>query len=112
MKKLIIALIAITLFSCTKENKSMNAEELRAKYGIVLPELQYEGEEIAVSPNRGGKKKASEQVVFVWLNDLVLSGSVNCTVSPNAEWGGIQLMGSEITSPCNYYWPSNPTEMN
>ena len=119
MKNLIIAaLIAITLFSCTKENKSMSAEELKAKYNIVLPELQYEGEEIAVSPNRGGKKKASEQVVVVWENDLILSGGVTCTVSPNAEWGGIQRFNSiplnvdGATSPCNYYWPSNPTTMN
>lgn len=118
MKNLIIiAVILITVFGCTKQaNKpTMNAEELKAKYGIVLPGLQYAGDEIAVSANRGAKKNASNQTVVVWLNDLVLSGSVSCTVSPDAQWGAIQkflaepLSNDGATVLCNfsYVMPSN-----
>ena len=124
MKKLIVfAVLAITLFSCDKQasnklaSEEMNAEELKAKYGIVIPEFEYDGEPATLRNNNQsrGKKKASEQILVVWFNDLVISGSVTCTVSPNAEWGGIQRYLAEplsidgAVSHCNFYWYENET---
>jgi len=112
--KIVIAVLAITLFSCTKQasdnlrTETMTALELKNRYGITLPGLVYS------EVTRGGKK-ASAQTVVVWLNDLVLSGSVECTVSENAQWGAIQKFLSEplsmdgAVSYCNFYMPE---EMN
>lgn len=115
MKYIVIAVLAITLFSCTKqasENlrpEKMSALELKTKYFIVLPGLDYTDSPVA----RGGKK-ASAQAVVVWLDDLTLSGSVECTVSEFAQWGGIQkflaepLSNDGAISYCNFYIPPSP----
>lgn len=120
MKQLLVtALIAITLFSCTKQSRlnsgtSMTAEALRAKYFIELPNVDY-GNGVA----RNNKPKANAVVVVVWSTDLVLSGSVTCTVSPGAEWGAIQkflaepLSNDGAVSYCNFNWSyTSPSPMD
>lgn len=122
MKKSVILFIlmfaysVLISFSCTKqaEQKSapqtMSALELKARFGISLPGLDYSDNSVA----RG--KKASAQTVVVWFDDLILSGSVICTVSPNAQWGAIQkflaepLSNDGATVLCNFYLPVS--EMN
>ncbi len=85
MKKLLIALIAITLFSCTKEMKSGNHSETARS-----------------------KKEATLQETTDLT--LTLSGTTfTTTISPDAEWGGIQkfvTMSSNdgATSECNWNW--------
>lgn len=114
MKNLIIFAL-IVLASCTKQAEqptaqTMSALELKARYQITLPGLDYTDNTAA----RG--KKASAQTVVVWFDDLVLSGSVTCTVSPNAQWGAIQkflaqpLSNDGAVSYCNFYLPVS--EMN
>jgi len=84
MKKLLIALIAITLFSCTKEMKSGHSETSRSKKAELVQET----------------------------NDLTLtlSGTTfTTTISPNAEWGGVQKFvtmstNTGATSECNWNW--------
>ena len=84
MKKLIIALIAITLFSCTKEVKQSGQQD------------------------RG--KPAKETVLSVGDLSLTLSGTTfTTTISPNAEWGGVQKFvtmstNDGATSECNWNW--------
>ena len=84
MKKLIIALIAITLFSCTKEMKSSEREA----------------------------KVSKHEAAVVVASDLTLTltgTTFTTTISPNAEWGGVQkfvTMSSNngATSECNWNW--------
>lgn len=118
MKKLItvIALIAITLFGCNKQAsdvsqlapEKMNGIEFKAKYGFELPFLDY-GSGVA----RSNKPKANAVTLSV-TEDLVISGSVECTTSPNAEWGGIQkflalpLSNDGAVSYCNFNWSGAP----
>ena len=84
MKYLIIALIAITLFSCTKE---MKQSEHQAK----------------VSKHEAAVTVASDLT-------LTLSGTTfTTTISPNAEWGGVQKFvtmstNTAATSECNWNW--------
>src|SRR5688572_10598374 len=109
--KAILAILFLFMFaSCDKkEKKQINAEELKAKYGIVLPELEYEGEEIATS-NKGGAKKKANTVLVVVVNDLSISesgGVITTTISPNAQWAGIQDFADTTTnegavSVCNW----------
>ena len=85
MKKLLIALIAITLFSCTKEIKQSNHSEI----------------------SRSHKAELVQEVTDL---TLTLSGTTfTTTISPNAEWGGVQkfvTMSSNngATSECNWNW--------
>ena len=84
MKYLIIALIAITLFSCTKEMKSSEREA----------------------------KVSKHEAAVVVASDLTLTltgTTFTTTISPNAEWGGVQkfvTMSSNngATSECNWNW--------
>src|SRR5688572_13047097 len=113
---LLIAFITITLFGCDKkERKQINAEELKAKYGIVLPEIEYDGDEIATS-NKGGAKKKANTVLVVVVNDLSISesgGVITTTISPNAQWAGVQDFVDTTTnegaiSVCNWFY-ATPT---
>jgi hypothetical protein len=87
--KLIFALLLVTslILSCKKNANNYTLEkitalELKIKYGIEIPGIDYNESSVA-----RGKKKASTVIVSV-IQDLIISGSVTCTVSPNAEWGG------------------------
>ena len=87
-KSLLIFFLVLILASCDKKiSKEINAEELKSKYSIVLPDLEYNGDEIATSNKGGAKKKASAQLVVVWFDDLTLTesgGIFTTTISPNA----------------------------
>jgi hypothetical protein len=115
MKKLIIAiaLIAITLSGCKKTNSTtkMNGIEFTNKYKFQLPFLDYGN-----GSAKSNKPKANAVTLSV-TEDLTLSGSITCTVSDNAQWGGIQkflaipldIVGA--ISYCNFYDPI-PNPMN
>lgn len=85
MKQLFIALIAITLFSCTREAKQSNKSESRSK---------------------------KSEVALVETTDLTLTfdgSTFTTTISPNAEWGGVQKFVTMSTndgavSVCNWNW--------
>jgi len=86
MKNIIIAaLVTITLFSCTREAKQSNKSEV----------------------NKGKKAEALIEVA-----DLVLTfdgSTFTTTISPNAEWGGVQKFVTMSTvegavSVCNWNW--------
>jgi|SRR5688572_14088993 len=116
--KAILAILFVFMFaSCDKkEKKQINAEELKAKYGIVLPELEYEGDEIATSNKGGAKKKANAVLVVVWFTDLSLTNSggiLTSTLSENAQWAGVQkFLDTTSTvgasSVCNWYYIDAP----
>ena len=126
MKQLLVFLLAIGLFACNQKSDKnsvikMTAEELKAKHGIVLPDIEYNGDEIATSNGKGGAKQKSTSVnVSVSEGDLIISGSVSCTTSSNAEWGGIQkflalpLSNDGAVSYCNFNWSNTtaPSLMN
>ena len=81
--KILAVLIAITLFSCTKEVKQSNNQD------------------------RG---KPVKEVVLSADLSLTLSGTTfSTTISPNAEWGGVQKFvtmstNDGATSECNWNW--------
>ena len=113
IKTIVCVILAITLFSCTKQASNRLASEeitiadLKTKYKI---DLIAEWERYSVLSRSNRPKPKAEQVVSVWLEDLVLSGSVECTVSSNAQWGGIQkflavpLSMDGAISYCNFYF--------
>ncbi len=126
MKNLILVFVAaITLFSCSQRQASnqlasekMTALELQKKYGIVL-DLDYGGEDATASPNaKGGKKAKAESITLSVFTDLTLTesgGVLTTTLSPNAEWGGVQKFFTVDTtnngvSVCNWNW-SNTTAL-
>ena len=85
MKYIIIAVLAITLFGCTKEAKQGNKSEV---------------------------SRSKKEVTLAETTDLTLtlSGSTfTTTISPNAEWGGVQKFvtmstNDGATSECNWNW--------
>lgn len=115
MKQLLLVFaVLLTLASCDKQasnqlaKEEMNAEELKARYGIVFDDLSY-GQEAA----RNNKPKANAVVVVVWFNDLTLTesgGVLTTSISPNAVWAGVQKFVDTTTvegavSVCNWnYW--------
>ncbi len=112
MKKLLLVFAAAIMFaSCKKQSEQrpapekMNGIEFAAKYGFQLPFLDY-GSGVA----RSNKPKASAVTLTVMDGDLTISGSVSCTTSPDAEWGGIQkflaipLSMDGAVSWCNFNW--------
>lgn len=126
MKNLIAVFVVIaTMFaSCTKQaskelaSEKMNGVEFTKKYGIELPYLDYTTSNIVAR----GKKQKAEAVTFSVLADLQLteSGSVlTTTISPDAEWGGVQRFVDMTTndgavSVCNWNWSYTqaPATMN
>lgn len=120
MKNLLLVIAAAIMFaSCEKQASnqpakiSMTAEELKAKYAIELPGIDYSN-----STARNNKPKANAVTVVVWENDLTLSessGLLTTTISPNAQWAGVQKFIDISTvdgavSLCNwFYWaPPGP----
>jgi hypothetical protein len=118
MKQLLLVIAAIiTLASCNKASKKplakINGEELKAKYGIVLSGLQYDGDEEIMarggSNNRKQKASAVSLSVFTDLSLTQSGGVLTTTLSPNAEWGGVQQFFTIDTtnngvSVCNWNW--------
>lgn len=112
MKKLLLVLIvALTMFSCSKQASPklapINGVEFTAKYGFELPFLDYGHGEMTRSDKARPK---ANQVQLSVTEDLVISGSISCTTSPDAEWGGIQkflaipLAMDGAVSYCNFNW--------
>src|SRR5687767_4063190 len=107
MKKIltVIAVIAITLFSCTKQAEqqsapeTMNGIEFKTKYKFELPFLDY-GYDVA--SYRGPRRPKAEDVALtVFDGDLVLSkvaGSLyHSTISVNAEWAAFQNLTDTVS---------------
>lgn len=111
MKQLItVFVVAALLISCEKASKNplakkMNGIEFTSNYKFELPFLDYGN-----GASRSNKPKANAVVLSV-TEDLILSGSVECTTSADAQWGGIQkflalpLDNAGAVSYCNYYDP-------
>jgi len=126
MKNIIVlAVIAITLFSCTRQaeqqsapTEKMNGIQFKAKYGFDHPGLDYSNS----SEVARGKKPKANGVAFAVFTDLVLSesaGVLTTTISPDAEWGGVQNFFTIDTtnngvSQCNWNWSNTtaPASMN
>lgn len=93
--------------------EKMNGVEFTAKYHIQLPFLDYSNGTDALAK---GKPKAAAAALSV-TEDLVISGSVECSVSANAQWGGIQkflaipLSNDGAVSYCNFYWSRTGTDL-
>lgn len=116
MKKLLVVftMIVISIFtSCSKQASNklapMNGFEFTTKYHFELSFLDYGHENMIV--NRSSKPKPKAETVALTVDeDLIISESVKCTTSPNAEWGGIQkflaipLSNDGATSYCNFNW--------
>lgn len=116
MKNLITVLIAvIVLVSCTRQAKDnfapkkMNGIEFKAKFGFEHPALDYSN---SSEVSRGKKAKAEAVTLAVWFNDLTLTnnaGVLTTSISPDAEWGGVQKFFTIDTtnngvSVCNWNW--------
>jgi len=120
MKTILTVIVcAILMASCGKQAeqqsapKEMNGIEFSAKYGFELPFLDYGHDDATY---RGPKKQKAAEAVLAVTEDLVISGSVECTVSANAQWGGIQkflaipLSMDGAVSHCNFYWSRTGTD--
>lgn len=108
-----VVMLVITLASCTKQasDKSqlaperMTLAEVREKLKIELPDVDYDG-------TARGRKQSASLSVNVWFNDLSLSNSagvLTTSISPDAEWGGVQKFFTIDTtnngvSVCNWNW--------
>lgn len=122
MKQLLLVLIAavtIVAMSCSKASKTtlapkkMNGIEFTKKYKFELPFLDYStGSAVA-----RGKKAKADAVSLSVFNDLTITNLggdvVETTLSPNAEWAGVQKWitvdtSNNATSLCNWNW-SNST---
>jgi hypothetical protein len=116
MKNLLLVFaMAIMMASCTKQanNKfapeKMNGVEFTAKYKFELPYLDYSNN----LAGRGSKPKANAVQLSV-TEDLEITGSISCTTSADAEWGGIQkflaepLSNDGAVSYCNFNWSYIP----
>lgn len=118
MKTLILVLaLAMLIVSCNKQARTplaskpekITVAELKAKYNLdLVAEFEKQYGPARTTPN--GKKKPTAQLVLTVTEDLVISGSVSCTTSPDAEWGGIQkflalpLAIDGAVSYCNFNW--------
>ncbi len=101
------------LIACSKQQQTqpasekMNGIEFTAKYKIELPFLDYS---ITTNGSARSSKAKAHQAQLTVTEDLTISGSVECTVSPNAQWGGIQrfftfpITSDSATSYCNFSW--------
>jgi hypothetical protein len=105
----IILSVSIIAANCTQnevespEPEKMTAQELKAKHGIVFPNLEYEGDEVAASaPNgKGAKKKANAVAVVLWFYDLginITGTTIVGDVSANAQWAGGQKFVDTTTT--------------
>lgn len=117
MKKIALLLFAAVLIfaSCSKtvETKPINGIEFAKKYGFELSFLDYgNSSEVA-----RGKKAKAESVALSVSFDLTLEdiggGVFETSISPNAEWGGVQKFFTIDTtnngvSVCNWNWSYVP----
>jgi len=120
MKKSILVILLMIVgqlfIGCKKQaskqpaKEEMTVAQLKIKYGIDLIGIyDYQFGSAAIRSSGRGRPKA-DAVVVVWFNDLLISGSVSCTTSPDAEWGGIQkflaepLSNDGAVSYCNFNW--------
>lgn len=127
MKQLILVfIVAIVAMSCGNKQaeqqsaptetpvskvEKLNGLQFKAKFGIEHPGLDYSSGELA-----RGKKAKADAVVLSVFTDLTLTqsgGVFTTTLSPNAEWGGVQKFFTIDTtnngvSVCNWNW-SNTT---
>lgn len=95
---LILIVTATLLTLCNKESKGlkMNAEDLKTKYAIIFPDLQYESDEPAtVMPGSTGNKKAKASAVSVTVFEnalpIAISGTTISSEAPvNTQWFGGQ----------------------
>ena len=116
MKNLITVIVCIVTLlivaSCGKQAgkssaKKMNGVEFTKKYGIVLPSLDYTDGQLA-----RGKKAKADAVLLSVFTDLTLTesgGVLTTTLSPDAEWGGVQKWvvvdtTNNAVSLCNWNW--------
>jgi hypothetical protein len=115
----VLACLATVLITtaggCTKQAsdgsqlapEKMTGTQFTAKYGITLPFLDYNDG----STTARGKKKASDVSLSVF-TDLTLTeslGVLTTSLSPDAEWGGVQKFFTIDTtnngvSVCNWNW--------
>lgn len=99
---------------CKKEVKGkITAQELKNKYAIVLPDLQYEGDEEPVSKpgEKTTRKKSAESVlvtVSVDLNAEIVGENLVGDVSPNAyHAGGQKFIDTTINDGAKGLWGCN-----
>lgn len=117
MKQLFLVLIvSAALFSCSSKQASdqlaskketLSAMEVKQRYGIELPVFDYTG------TARGKKSAATLLTVTTDLTLTESAGVLTTSISPNAEWGGVQKFFTIDTtnngvSVCNWNW-SNVT---
>lgn len=123
---LIIALIAATVLTLCKRKsgpEKLNGEEVKAKYGIVFPDLEYEGDEPpTIAPGARGVAKKGKAAAFtfeVYPNSLPieLTGETIASSAPaNTEWFGGQKFIDTTTNDsakglwgCGRYYSTPPT---
>lgn len=114
MKTLIVVFILmLTIASCKRQAEKqpapkINGIEFAKKYGFELPFLDYSsGSSVA-----RGKKAKAEAVALSVFSDLTLTesgGVLTTSISPDAEWGGVQKFFTIDTtnngvSVCNWNW--------
>ena len=121
MKKLLIAaLIAITLFACNKPQilikKEMTYEELSKYTGSSNAFKLFEraGKTETVPSGVSGRvaKKVKQGATLTTITDLSLSGnsvSVHLTLSPNAEFVGLNNGTDAAAWDCNRWYAPNET---
>jgi len=100
--------MAAAVFTLCKKDRhqveKLDGEELKAKYAIIFPDLQYDSDEPAtVAPNaRAPKKaKASEVTFSVYPNSLpiTITGSTMSSTAPaGTEWFGGQKFTDTTTN--------------
>lgn len=117
MKNLILVIaLMIGMISCTKQasvklaSEEMTYAKLKAREKVDVIAAENEYNNTVVGRGKPIKVHNAQDNVVVWFEDLVLSGSVSCTTSPDAEWGAIQkflalpLSIDGAVSYCNFNW--------
>lgn len=125
MKKLtvVFAALVMILTSCTRQAEQPAAstvETVTTKAPVKMTVAQFKistgidyikaWEQATASGVAMKKAKPQNTTLLTVTEDLAISGSVSCTTSPNAEWGGIQrflaipLANDGATSLCNFNW--------
>lgn len=129
-KHLFIAVIAITLFSCTKQELApvkMTYEQLSKEVGIAnafkLFDRAGKTETVVGANARVSGKKVKENATLDVLNDLTLTNpspdNFICTTSPNTRWDAFQDFVTGATpdpnagaqSYCNRYYSGYSTDV-
>ena len=111
MKYIIIAVLAITLFGCTKEakEKSMTVAELKAGYGIDLIaawDVQFAGV-VARGSTPKIKRPVKTDVVNLIDGSIQFDGTT-FTTSDNPKFAGVNNQ-TTVVSICNYFFSEGGT---